>query len=102
MAVFATLTLAQAGDPILAAADGYREAAVVGDNLLALASNVGMLPFVADGRAPDRKDIAVLGLPDFGHRIDIERVDGRWRRCCGPADPPGRSCLRNQGPEDPR
>jgi 4-hydroxy-4-methyl-2-oxoglutarate aldolase len=65
LAVFAALTLAKAGDVIVAAADGYRGAAVTGDNLLGMAGNAGAVAFVTDGCVRDRKGIAALGLPCF-------------------------------------
>jgi 4-hydroxy-4-methyl-2-oxoglutarate aldolase len=65
LAVFGALTLGQAGDVILAAADGYRGAAVTGDNLLGMARNAGVVAFVTDGCVRDRKGIAALGLPCF-------------------------------------
>ena len=49
LAVFAALPLLQAGDVIVAAADGYRETAVVGDLVLGMARNFGAVAFVTDG-----------------------------------------------------
>src|SRR4051812_44740623 len=65
LAVFAALPLLQAGDVIVAAADGYRETAVVGDLVLGMARNLGAVAFVTDGCVRDIPGIRDVGLPCF-------------------------------------
>ena len=65
LAVFAALPLLQAGDVIVAAADGYRETAVVGDLVLGMARNLGAVAFVTDGCVRDIPGIREVGLPCF-------------------------------------
>ena len=65
LAVFAALPLLQAGDVIVAAADGYRETAVVGISVLGMARNLGAVAFVTDGCVRDIPGIREVGLPCF-------------------------------------
>jgi 4-hydroxy-4-methyl-2-oxoglutarate aldolase len=50
--------LAQPGDVIVAAADGYRGVAVAGGQVLGMARNAGVIAFVIDGRVRACKGIA--------------------------------------------
>ncbi|MGO8833275.1 MAG: RraA family protein [Roseiarcus sp.] len=54
------------GDVIVAANGGYTGAAVVGDLLLGIAKNRGVVGFVTDGLIRDRAEIEALGLPVYG------------------------------------
>jgi 4-hydroxy-4-methyl-2-oxoglutarate aldolase len=65
LAVFAALPLLQRGDVVVAAADGYRETAVVGDLVLGMARNLGAVAFVTDGCVRDIPGIRDVGLPCF-------------------------------------
>ncbi|MDB5590623.1 RraA family protein [Enterovirga sp.] len=65
LAVFAALPLLQASDVIVAAADGFRETAVVGDLVLGMARNRGAVAFVTDGCVRDVPGIRDVGLPCF-------------------------------------
>lgn len=65
LAVFAALPLVQAGDVIVAATDGYRETAIVGDLVLGMARNLGAVAFVTDGCVRDIPGIWEVGLPCF-------------------------------------
>jgi 4-hydroxy-4-methyl-2-oxoglutarate aldolase len=65
LAIFAALPILQAGDVIVAAADGYRETAVIGDLLLGMAQNQGAVAFVTDGCVRDVPGIRDVGLPCF-------------------------------------
>ncbi len=65
LAVFAALPLLRPGDVIVAAADGYRETAVVGDLVLGMARNRGAIAFVTDGCVRDIPGIRTVGLPCF-------------------------------------
>jgi 4-hydroxy-4-methyl-2-oxoglutarate aldolase len=65
LAVFAALPLVQAGDVVVAATDGYRETAIVGDLVLGMARNLGAVAFVTDGCVRDIPGISDVGLPCF-------------------------------------
>ena len=69
LAVFAALPLLQQGDVIVAAADGYRETAVVGDLVLGMARNQGAAGFVTDGCVRDVPGIREVGLPCFASGV---------------------------------
>jgi 4-hydroxy-4-methyl-2-oxoglutarate aldolase len=69
LAVFAALPLIQKGDVVVAAADGYRETAVVGDLVLGMARNQGAVGFVTDGCVRDVPGIREVGLPCFASGI---------------------------------
>ncbi|MFY7959907.1 MAG: RraA family protein [Elsteraceae bacterium] len=63
LATFAALELAQPGDVIVAAADGFTGTAVVGDLLLGMMRNCGVVGFVTDGCVRDIPGIRAVGLP---------------------------------------
>lgn len=65
LAIFAAFPLVQPGDVLVAAADGYRETAVVGDLVLGMALNLGAVGFVTDGCVRDVPGIREVGLPCF-------------------------------------
>ena len=65
LAVFAALPLIQPSDVIVAATDGYRETAIVGDLVLGMARNLGAVAFVTDGCVRDIPGIRGVGLPCF-------------------------------------
>jgi 4-hydroxy-4-methyl-2-oxoglutarate aldolase len=65
LAVFAALPVAEPGDVIVAAADGFRGTAITGDLLLGMAKNRGVVAFVTDGAVRDVPGIAAVGLPCF-------------------------------------
>jgi 4-hydroxy-4-methyl-2-oxoglutarate aldolase len=65
LAVFAALELAEAGDVLVVAADGYLGTAVTGDLLLGMARNIGIAGFVTDGCVRDLAGIEDVGLPCF-------------------------------------
>jgi 4-hydroxy-4-methyl-2-oxoglutarate aldolase len=65
LAAFAALTLAEPGDVIVCASDGYRATAVTGDLLLGMMKNRGVAAFVTDGYARDAAGIRAVGLPCF-------------------------------------
>lgn len=54
---------------IVAAADGYRETAVIGDLVLGMARNRGAVAFVTDGCVRDVPGIAEAVLPCFATGI---------------------------------
>lgn len=63
LAAFVALDLAQPGDVIVAAADGYMGTAVIGDLLLGMMRNCGVVAFVTDGCVRDIPGIRGVGLP---------------------------------------
>ncbi|MDQ0473335.1 RraA family protein [Labrys wisconsinensis] len=69
LALFAALPCLQPGDVLVAATDGFREAAVTGDLLLGMARNRGAVGFVTDGAVRDVAGIRALGLPCFAASV---------------------------------
>lgn len=69
LAILAALVVAQPGDVIIAASDGFSSTAVVGDNVSAMAKNKGVVAIVTDGMARDRDGIVGVGLPVFSRGI---------------------------------
>jgi 4-hydroxy-4-methyl-2-oxoglutarate aldolase len=69
LAILAALALAEPGDVLIAAADGFSATAVVGDNVCAMAKNKGVAAIVTDGMARDRDGIVGVGLPMFARGI---------------------------------
>lgn len=69
LAILAALVLAQPGDVIVAAADGFSATAVVGDNVTMMAKNKGVAAIVIDGMARDSYGIVPVGLPVFSRGI---------------------------------
>jgi 4-hydroxy-4-methyl-2-oxoglutarate aldolase len=69
LAILAALVLAEPGDVIVAAADGFAETAVVGDNVAMMAKNKGVRAIVIDGMARDSIGIVPVGLPVFARGI---------------------------------
>jgi 4-hydroxy-4-methyl-2-oxoglutarate aldolase len=69
LAILAALVIAQPGDVIIAASDGFSATAVVGDNVAAMAKNKGVAAIVTDGMARDRDGIVRVGLPVFARGI---------------------------------
>jgi 4-hydroxy-4-methyl-2-oxoglutarate aldolase len=69
LAIAAALVLAEPGDVIIAASDGFSATAVVGDNVAAMAKNKGVAAIVTDGMVRDRDGIVGVGLPVFARGI---------------------------------
>lgn len=69
LAILAALVLAEPGDVIVAACDAHAATAVVGDNVVMMASNKGVAAIVIDGMARDRDGIVPVGLPVFARGI---------------------------------
>jgi 4-hydroxy-4-methyl-2-oxoglutarate aldolase len=69
LGVLAALVLAEPGDVIVVAADGFAETAVVGDNVAMMARNKGIAAIVIDGMARDSTGIVPVGLPVFARGI---------------------------------
>ena len=69
LAIVAALALAQPGDVLVAASDGFMDTAVVGDNVAWMAKNRGVAAIVVDGMARDLDGIVGVGLPLFARGI---------------------------------
>ena len=69
LAILAALVVAEPGDVIIAASDGFSATAVVGDNVTMMAKNKGVAAIVTDGMARDRDGIVPVGLPVFARGI---------------------------------
>jgi len=63
LALFGALAVAQAGDILVAATDGFTATAVTGDLVLGMAKNRGIRGMVTDGLARDLAGILGVGLP---------------------------------------
>jgi 4-hydroxy-4-methyl-2-oxoglutarate aldolase len=69
LAIMGALALAQPGDVIIAASDGFTGTAVVGDNVALMARNAGVVAIVTDGMARDQDGIIGAGVPLFSSGI---------------------------------
>jgi 4-hydroxy-4-methyl-2-oxoglutarate aldolase len=65
LAIFGALDCAKPGDAIVAATDDHRAAAVVGDLIVGMARNCGIVAIVTDGVVRDAIGIAAVGLPVY-------------------------------------
>jgi 4-hydroxy-4-methyl-2-oxoglutarate aldolase len=65
LAILAAFAIAQPGDVIVAASDGFTGSAVVGDLFARYARNCGVTAIVTDGLARDTVGIVATGLPVF-------------------------------------
>jgi 4-hydroxy-4-methyl-2-oxoglutarate aldolase len=69
LAVMGALSLAAPGDVIVAAADGFTDAAICGDVVAGIAKNRGVVAFVTDGAVRDRDGLDQVGLPVFAAAV---------------------------------
>jgi len=65
LALFAALAVAQPGDILVAATDGFTGTSITGDLLMGMARNRGLLGLVTDGLARDLNGILGVGLPVY-------------------------------------
>jgi len=65
LALFAALAVAQPGDILIAATDGFTATAVTGDLLVGMAKNRGIRGVVTDGLVRDIAGILAVGLPVY-------------------------------------
>jgi len=65
LAILGALTVAQLGDVIMAAGDGFEGLAICGDRVAGMARNRGASAIVLDGMARDAEGIRAAGLPLF-------------------------------------
>ena len=69
LAILAAVALAQPGDVIMAASEGFTQSAVVGDNVALAAKAKGVVAIVIDGMARDLAGLVPVGLPVFARGI---------------------------------
>jgi 4-hydroxy-4-methyl-2-oxoglutarate aldolase len=69
LAPYAALKFAQPGDVLVVAVDGGDTASVVGDILLGMARNAGIVGCVTDGVVRDIEGINQVGLPTFARGL---------------------------------
>ena len=65
MATFSAIEIAEPGDVIMAATDGFTGTAACGDLMMGVAKNRCIAGFVTDGLARDTPGIKEVGLPCF-------------------------------------
>lgn len=65
LGLFGALELAEPGDIIVASTESFMGAAVIGDLVLEMMKNKGVVAFVTDGLARDLDGIERVGLPIF-------------------------------------
>ena len=65
LAILAALSVAKAGDVIVAACEGFAHSAVVGDNVAWMAKTKGIAGIVVDGMMRDLAGLLPVGLPLF-------------------------------------
>ena len=69
LAPYAALKYAKPGDVLVVAADGGVSASVIGDILLGMAKNAGMVAAVTDGVVRDIEGINQVGIPMFAQGL---------------------------------
>lgn len=69
LAIMAGMVIAEPGDVIIAASDGFSSTAVVGDNVTAMCRNKAIAAIVTDGMARDSEGIIAAGLPVFARGV---------------------------------
>ena len=74
LAVAGAGVLAQAGDVVMAATDGFTGLAVVGDLLIGMMKNRGVAVFVTDGVVRDLADLRRIALPCFAAGVTPNSV----------------------------
>lgn len=65
LAILAALSVAKAGDVVIAATEGFAHSAVVGDNIAIMAKRKGIAGIVVDGMMRDLAGLLPVGLPLF-------------------------------------
>lgn len=69
LALFGALSMAQPGDVLVAATEGFVRGAVCGDILAGMAKNRGVVGIVTDGAVRDRAGLRQVGLPVFAAAV---------------------------------
>jgi 4-hydroxy-4-methyl-2-oxoglutarate aldolase len=65
MAVWIAMKVARPGDVLALDTNGYRDAAVIGDHVAAIAKSLGIVAVVTDGLVRDIEGLEQVGLPVF-------------------------------------
>ena len=65
LAILAALSLAQPGDVLVSASEGFSHSAVFGDNTAIMAKNKGLVGVVIDGMMRDLAGLLPVGIPLF-------------------------------------
>lgn len=69
LAIMGALSIAEPGDVIVAAADGFLDAAICGDVVAGIARNRGVVAFVTDGSVRDLDGLDQVGLAVFAAAV---------------------------------
>jgi 4-hydroxy-4-methyl-2-oxoglutarate aldolase len=69
LATYASLNVAQPGDVVISAAGGFTEIAIIGDLLLGMMKNLGVVAYVTDGAVRDIAGIRAVGLPCYAAAV---------------------------------
>lgn len=69
LALSAALALAEPGDVLVAATDGFAGTAILGDHMLGMARNRGVVAIVTDGLVRDLEGLLGVGLPVFARGL---------------------------------
>ena len=69
LAPYAALKFAEPGDILVVAVDGSESASVLGDILLGMAQNAGIVAAVTDGLVRDVAGIDAVGIPTFARAL---------------------------------
>ena len=69
LAPYAALAFAKPGDVMIVSADNYEEASVVGDVLLGMARNAGVVALITDGMVRDIDGLNAVGIPVFARGL---------------------------------
>jgi 4-hydroxy-4-methyl-2-oxoglutarate aldolase len=69
LATYASLNVVQPGDVVIATANGFDSVAVIGDLLLGMMKNAGVVAFVTDGAVRDIAGIRAVGLPCYAAAV---------------------------------
>ena len=69
LALLGAIAVAQAGDVIVCACEGFTGAGMAGDITLGMARNKGVAAVITDGMVRDRDGVVGLGLPVFARGV---------------------------------
>jgi 4-hydroxy-4-methyl-2-oxoglutarate aldolase len=69
LALIAAVAVAEAGDVIVCACEGFPHSGMAGDLVTGMAKNKGVVALVTDGMVRDRDGLVAVGLPVFARGI---------------------------------
>lgn len=90
LAPYVALSFAKPGDVLVIQTDAYAEASVLGDILLGMARNAGIVAVVTDGMVRDIDGLNAVGIPLFAQGLS---PNSPYKD--GPGEIGGRVCLGN-------